>query len=280
MKPENIELFGKMIKAEAKADSPADVHVEETMDKAVWEMGYPVLRNVFTQRIQLPKGVTSHTFAFTYERLVAGTTFAAADVTHMNLDFITVDLETPVGLNIGWTREYLEDAAWIEPATQLAEVGRAIEEEEFKFLYDLIVAADVSPGTLAATMTYDDFRAGIGDLAALDYKADVCLLHPIEYFEILDDSKFIDASVIGGATALQDAGIKTTLGCTVFMSTKCTRGTAVFMQTNKACAVIEVRARKVEDYAYPDQNLYGFVASHRYGGDIILPNSIRVLVKA
>lgn len=288
MKPENEKLFGTMIKVHkealaGKADSPANVNVEDEMNSAVWEMGYPTLKQVFTQRIQLPKGVTSHTFSFTYERLVAATGFDAGNVTHMNLDYIEVDLETPVGLNIGWTREYLEDAVWNEPATQLAEVGRAIEEQEFGFLYDLLVNADQSPGVLTAKMVYDDFKQGISDLAALDYKADICLLHPTEYFELLGDEKFINASVVGGPTALQDAGIKTTLGCTVFMSTACDEGTAVFMMSSKAIAVVEARAKKVEDYAYPDEGtggLYGFVASHRYGGAVILPASIRVLKKS
>jgi len=278
------EIFGKMLKiklaSEAKADSPTDVHLEEELDKAVWLMGYPTLRQVFTQRIQLPAGVDTHTVAFTYQRLVAGDTFLAADVTHMDVDYIDIDVDREKGINVGWTRKFIEDTNFDAVAVQLGEVGRAVEEEEFSYLIGLLEAADESPGVLTATMGFADFVTGIADLAGADYQADICLLNPTEYFELIQDEEFMNASVIGGETALKDGVIKTTLGVTVFKSTLCTEGTAIFMQTNKAIAVAEIRAKKVEDYAYPDANLYGFVCSHRYGASVILPASVRVLVKS
>lgn len=264
---------------EAKADT-GDTIPEPDVAKIVWEQGYPFLTDIFAQRYDLEAGKTSFVVPVP-ALLTAGDAFAAADVTFSAMTSKTIPIDKLKGLNIGWTREYLDDCAWSAMEPQLKETGRAIEEVVFGMLLAHAYADAGSKNAItwstAAAFAYADFIKGIAHIAGHDLNCDTCILNPIEYYDLLTDVKFVDASVIGSADPITSGKIRTTLGVTVYCSSKITAGKAYFLDSKKALALGVIRDKTVEEYSYPDANLYGFVASIRFGSEVILPDAVCIM---
>jgi len=251
----------------------------EQMAKMVWEQGYPAFRDVFANRIQLPKGITTHVVPVPAlgTDLVAEPT--AGDVTVITNTYKNVVASQVSGVNYGWDRSYLETATWDALQVHLKEAGRVIEEAVFKKAYAHLLA-DCDAGnkaTYTSTLDYAEFLSGVALVAGDDFEADVCICPVAEYFELLNDEKFINASYMGSADPIRTGKIQTTVGVTVFSSTLATAGKILFFDSKKALCMAVIRDRKVEEYAYPDANLYGFVATMKFGDEVILPKAIAVL---
>lgn len=275
-----------LVEAKGTATDPLDTGTDEEMAKAVWEQGYPALRDVFADMIMLPKGKLQWTVPVPALGTALTAEPATTDVTFIGMSYKVINADQVRGVNYGWVRAYLENAAWDGIQPQLKEAGRVIEQSVFDYIYAALLAGvdagnlDATEWANAAAFSYDEFVKGLALLAADDYVGDVCLLDPNAYFELLKDQKFIDASYIGNDSPIKTGRIQTTLGCSVFMSSRCTDGKAVFLQTSKAIAIAVRRATKVEEYAYPDDDLYGFVATMKFGATVILPKAIAVLHEA
>ena len=258
--------------AEAKADT-ADCKIEEELYKQVWLPGYPALTEVF-RPIDVEKGSTSVVIA------IAGTltpgTMTAGDfgVTNMPYTYSTIDINKNKGLSVGWTREWLEDSVQgLGP--QLAEVGRSIEEQIFKdCLTELETDVGANTILLSSTFSYANFLAGIAALEANNYHCDVVLCNPQEYYELLNDDKFIHASYVGNTSPVNSGVIQTTLGARVFCSTDVATGKVFFLDSRKALALGWIRQRTTESYALPTTNQYGVVASVRYGLEVVIPLAV------
>ena len=260
---------------EAKAagnDALNGAATQATMAKEVWEIGLPAFREIFAKRVLLEAGKTEAVFPVT-SKLTATDYYDADNVTHMDMTYVTCTANKSKGINVGWTREYVEMATWDAIAAQLKEAGRALEEIIFT---TTIAEAYNAAGTtdLDAPDNYTAFKAGVAALAALNYECDVCIVHPTQYFALLNDSKFIDASVMGSDDPIQSGKIRTTLGVTLFSSTLIAENTAIWLDSKKAIAMVESRERKVEEYSYPDANLYGFVISTVFGEKTIIANAV------
>jgi len=251
-----------------------DANPQKVMASEVWEPGYPQLHTFKT--IDIDEGQTSYIIPVP-GKLAAGTSFGAANVTYVDMTYNTLTLGNPVGINLGWTREYLEDCKWDALAPQLKEAGRSIEEKMFA---DVLSAMDTActsnTFTLSGTVTWANFCTGVGKLAENDFKCDIVICHPSEYMELLQLQQFIDASYMGSDDPISTGILKTTLGVTVVSSSKCTDGKMYFIDSSKWGAIGIRRDRKVEEYSYPDDNLYGIVASVRYGIKVVLEKAVAI----
>jgi hypothetical protein len=245
----------------------------ETMAKTVWDIGYPTLRDVFAQRIQLDKGQKIYNVPVP-EKKTAGSSWTEA-VDFVKMTFVPVEADQKKSLNFGWDHEYLLMATWgaIEP--QLKELGRSIEEAEFSYCLDQLKAGAEEKG-LADPTTYALFIEGIKAVNVKDYECDTCLVSVETYFELLTDDKFIDASVIGTSDPIRSGKIATTLGVTVYSSSVIPEGDAYFFDSKKALALVQVADRITEEYAYPDDNLYGVVGRTWFGAEVILPQAVAI----
>jgi hypothetical protein len=267
-----IQKHLKETKADAGDATDGDSSVLE-MAKAVWEQGYPALRDVFAQRIQLPKGITSHVVPVP-EKKVAGDTWAES-VDFVAMEYITVVADQKRSLNFGWNHEYLLMATWEALAPQLSELGRAIEESIFKYCIDAL-AEDADEDALTDPTTYALFVAGIEAVNKNDYNCDTCIVSIETYFDLLADDKFINVSVMGSADPIKTGRIQTTLGVTVFASSVLSQGMAVFFDSKKALCMVEVGEKITEEYGYPDDNLFGVVGRTWFGAKVILPKAVAV----
>ena len=273
--------------AEAKgqaSDATDSDSTIERMAKELWLMGYPAFRDVFADRIMLPKGITTHVVPTPIKGTLESVEPSTATVAVLTNTYKDVVANKVRGVNFGWKRDYLETATWDAVANHLREAGRLIEEGVFKSAYaHLVLDVDGSNSITypnAQAFGYTEFKSGVALVAGDDYECDVCLLHPTEYFELLDDEKFINAAYMGSADPIRTGKIRTTLGVTVFMTTLATEGVAVFFDSKKALCMAVIRNRKVEEYAYPDQDLYGIVATMKFGEEVILPKAIALLSEA
>ena len=282
------KLISKIIMrhlTETKADVANALNASnETMATTVWEQGYAPLREIFADRIILPKGVTTYEVPVPAIGTALEAEPVADNVTFIGMTYKQVVASKVRGVNYGWTRGYLESCAWDALAPQLKGAGEAVERAVFKSAYDHLVADsgtnDSTTWANNTTFCYAYFLAGVKALATHNYTCDVCILHPTEYFALLNDSKFIDASVIGSADPIKTGVIQTTLGVTVFMSTVATEGTAVFIDSKKALCMAVIRDKQSEEYSYPDSNLYGIVVTMKFGEEVILPYAICVMTEA
>jgi len=260
---------------EAKAagsDALNGAATQATMAKEVWAVGLPSFREIFAKRVLLEAGKTQHVFPVT-STLTATDNYGAANVTFMSMSYVTCTADKSKGINVGWTREYIEMATWDAIAALLKEAGRALEEIIFT---TTIAEAYNAAGTtdLDAPDNYAAFLAGVAALAALNYECDVVIVHPTQYFALLGDEKFISVAVMGSDDPIQSGKIRTTLGVTLFSSTLIAENTAIWLDSKKAIAMVESRERKVEEYSYPDANLYGFVISTVFGEKTIIANAV------
>ena len=275
------EIIRKHLKTEITKTDFADGATDATdssttvleMAKAVWEQGYPALRDVFAQRIQLPKGKTEHVVPIP-ELKEAGITWLE-NTDHVDMTYITVNANQKRSLNFGWNHEYLLLATWDAMAPQLAEVGRSIEESIFKYCLDVL--ADGAHGdndSMTDVTTYDTLIAAMKLVAVHDYHPDTLVLSISSYYELLKDDEFINVSVMGNADPIRTGKIATTLGVTVFATSVLATGQSIIFDSKKALCVVEVADKITEEYAYPDENLYGIVARTWFGAAVILPYAI------
>jgi hypothetical protein len=276
------ELIRKHLKTETVtktgfADSVTDATDSSTtvleMAKAVWEQGYPALRDVFAQRIQLPKGKTSHVVPIP-ELKEAGITWLE-NTDHVDMSYITVIANQKRSLNFGWNHEYLLMATWDAVAPQLAEMGRAIEESIFKYCLDVLAdGADAGHDSMTDITTFDTLIAAMKLVAADNYNPDTLVLSIESYYELLKDDSFVNVSVMGSADPIRTGKVQTTLGVTVFATSVLASGQAIIFDSKKALCVVEVADKITEEYAYPDDNLYGVVGRTWFGAAVILPKAI------
>lgn len=243
----------------------------EEMAKAVWEQGYPALREVFASRIQLPKGVTTHVVPVPALK-TAGETFTEA-VDFVGMTYVSVVADQKRSLNFGWNHEYLLMATWDALAPQLSELGRSIEESIFKYCIDAL-ADGADTDDLTDPTTYALFLAGVEAVNTNDYNCDTCIVSIATYFDLLADDSFVNVSVMGNADPIRTGKIQTTLGVTVFATSLLAAGQAIFFDSKKALAVVQVADRITEEYSYPDDNLFGVVGRTWFGAKVILSKAV------
>jgi len=270
------KLLEKKLK-EAKATG-SDIDSQPDLSSEIWEPGYPQLRALGVVK-EVPEGSTSLIIPVP-GKLTPGTSFGTSDVTFVGMTYNTITLGNPVGVNLGWTREYIEDAPWDAVAPQLKEAGRALEQKLFEDILSTIDNAGVSNTfTLSGTITWANFVEGISKLAEDDYECDIVICHPSEYAELLQLDQFVNAAYMGSSEPISSGVLRTTLGVTIVSSSVCTDGKMYFIDSDKALAVAQRRDKKAEEYSYPDQNLYGVVVSSRYGIKVILEKAIAIGTK-
>jgi hypothetical protein len=273
------KIISKIIQKHLKevAAGAADATDSEStvleMAKAVWEQGYPALRDVFAQRVQLPKGKTSHVVPVP-DLKTAGETWAES-VDHVDMTYMTIEADQFRSLNFGWNHEYLLLAAFDAVAPQLAELGRSIEESIFKYCLDALAdGADSGNDSIADPTTYALFLAGVKAVNVGNYNCDTCIVSIETYFDLLADDSFVNVSVMGSDDPIRTGRIQTTLGVTVFATSVLSAGQAIFFDSKKAGCLVQVAERITEEYAYPDQNLYGVVGRTWFGFKVVLPKAI------
>ena len=270
------EIFRKHFKKEAAADGDDALNGADTiaqMATSVWAIGYPALRDVFAQRVQLPKGKTVHVVPVPTPQ-TAGATWAE-NVSFVPMTYISVTADQTTSLNFGWNHEYLLMATFDAVSAQMSELGRSLEQAEFKYCIDILATdADSGKDSITDPTTYALFVAGILMVNKDDFNCDTCIVSIETYFALLQDDSFVNVSVMGSADPIKSGRIATTLGVTVFASSVLASGEAVFFDSTKALCLVEVVDRITEEYAYPDQNLYGVVARSWYGAKVILPKAV------
>jgi len=265
---------------ETKADT-SDANAQVEMEKAVWDIGYPSLANKIAIVREVPKGVTSA--IITSPSKLTASTMTAGDygVQFVPMTYCTIPLSEPYGVRLGWTREYLEDTKWDAHGVNLREAGRCIEDKEFA---DMLTALDtgITSNTFApaATLTWANIVEGWKMVAEDDYQADVLLVNPVEYAQMLLLDEFIDSAKLGKTGPIGTSSIHETLGLEVISSTKVTAGKLYFIDTKKCLAIAKRRARTVEEYRNPETNEYGIVATVRYGIKVVLADAACIGTKA
>jgi len=243
----------------------------EEMAKSIWTIGYPALRDVFAQRIQLPKGITTHVVPVP-EKKDAGDSWLE-DTTFVGMTYVPVVADQKRSLNFGWDHEYLLMATWDALAPQMSELGRSIEESIFKYCVDAL-ADGADTQDLTDPTTYNLFLDGVEAVNVNDYNCDTCIVSIATYFDLLADDNFVNVSVMGSSDPIRTGKVQTTIGVTVFASSVLATGQAIFFDSKKAGCLVEVADRITEEYGYPDQNLYGVVGRTWFGFKVILPKAV------
>lgn len=261
-----------------------DATTEQKMADTLWEQGYPAFRDVFARRVVLPKGIVTYKFPVPAKNTALESQAYKTDpavpvnVVHVINTYVAVEADIEVGVCMGWNRSYLDLATWDVLAQHLREAGRMIEYKVFQdCLTELI--ADADKNDLASVDSYTDFLAGVKAVALKDYNCDTCIINVGNYFDLLNDDKFINTLYTGSTSPIKTGKIETTIGVTVFPTNALTEGQlgdAIFMDSTKALGLAVLRERKVEEYALPKDDEYGFVATMVYGADTVLPEAIAI----
>jgi hypothetical protein len=274
-----IQKHLKEIAADGATDATDSSSTVLEMAKAVWEQGYPALRDVFAQRVVLPKGKTSHVIPVP-DLKTAGETWTEA-VDFVAMTYVTIEADQKRSLNFGWNHEYLMLAAWDAVSPQLSELGRSIEQSIFEYCLDTLAeGADGANDSMTDVTTFDTLIAAMLLVAANDYNPDTLILSVASYHELLKDAEFTNVSVMGSADPIRTGRIATTLGVTVFSSSVLETGQAIIFDSKKAGCLVMLAEKFTEEYAYPDDNLFGVVGRCWFGFGVVCPKAIACTASA
>ena len=191
----------------------------------------------------------------------------------------TITLDNEKGINVTFSRTYLEDAAWDAYQDNLKNASEALEIGLFDEILDEFDAT-VGSNTfsIGSTMTFADVVTGWELLESADYKVDYMLINPAEMADLLLDEKMTSQLYLG-SEAVKSGVFPTVLGFSILVSTEVEAGTVYFV--NKQAVHIAIRRdKKIEEFAYPTANKYGFLITCRYGIGDVIPAAIALGQKA
>lgn len=188
--------------------------------------------------------------------------------------FQTITCDQDYGVPLKWNRVFAEQANWDVMGPFVSE-GLGACEENLMGSMVAVLANNPSAGntfSIDGTLSWANFVTGITKLAEQDLKCDKVLVSPTLYGELLQLQQFVDASYMGTDSNIASGILRTQLGVDIIMTTKIpgtiTAGTVasmIFIDSTKALGVAMKRDGKVEEFSYPDTDVYGLIVSQYYG---------------
>jgi len=173
-----------------------------------------------------------------------------------------------------WSQSFLEDTSWPVLQRQVAEIGRAIGEEETTDIYNLyngIAAGSLAGGAIqttgdGASFAWADCVKLWTILEQANFHGKVLALNPAELEGVFTDEKFLSAMYFGNLIDITRGILGTSyLGFKVVWSTLITSGTKLMIDTDYAAALCLRRDILTKPYEDTKELLYGAIGSERYG---------------
>ena len=196
-----------------------------------------------------------------------------------NEDF---ELDKEYGVEVSWTRAYLEDATWDVLSEQNQGAGYAIK----KALIALCVAPIAALTTtlagggildLSSAITWSEFTQLLEriDTEGTGPATDV-ICAPAIYWQLLRLDEFINSLYAGSDEVMRTGIAKTTLGVTVTRCYELEADAIYAVNQKKGIGLVTRRTPTVEPFQYPDENKYGFIVSTRAKAGVLVPEAIAV----
>lgn len=210
---------------------------------------------------------------------MSGGAFTDSNKSTSNIDF---SLNEEYGIQVTWTRSHLEDATWDVLSEQTQGAGIAIKKKLIGLCTDLIAALTTTLAgggilDMASTMTFDELLTLCSRVdAAGTGPADYAVCSPAIYWQLLSNDEFVNSLYAGSDEVMRSGVAKTMLGVTLVRDSGMEADAIYVLNSKKAVGLVTKRAITVEPFQYPDDNIYGFVASTRAKAGILVPSAIAV----
>ena len=179
---------------------------------------------------------------------------------------VTPNIEIRAGAE--WSKKYVEDASWNVMERQAAEVGRAIGQLETQRVLAFLDANAGTTGTGDAdgVLEWAEFVEIWNLLKAKNWSAKVIVLNPAEAADLWTQDQFIHSFIFGDLVDVARGVLgETYLGMKIVVSSLCTAGTVLAVDTDVAAVLLLRRDILTEPFENPRKDRYGVVASERIG---------------
>lgn len=202
-------------------------------------------------------------------------------------DTVDVPVNIEVKADASWTEDFVEDASWPVLERQIAELGRVIRVDETERILALLVAIDAGDLASGVEITTNEGTSFVwADITSLwtavkteNFNPDVLAIHPREAEGLLNDDKFINALYYGPERTKRTGEFETTLNMTILVSSlvPAVDATHNYKFCLDSSVVVGMPVRRdllTKPYEDPANQLYGVVASSRFGLGVLRPDAV------
>jgi hypothetical protein len=198
-------------------------------------------------------------------------------------DYVDVDTDIELQATAEYSRSFLEDASWDVVARLTAEVGRSIARRESEEILSLLTG--LSPTSLAGggehtgdgTFTYTDVLELARRVWAEDFGKEglVCVVHPNQAAELLNDDRFTSALYFGEALDKERGWFaRDVLGISFLKTTLIADGTVLMVDPKVAVGMALRRDLVTETYENTRDQVYGVVGTTRFGLGVLRSRAV------
>lgn len=178
-------------------------------------------------------------------------------ITKLNPTYTPYTL-TPAKIGVGVEITYEAIEAWHYDLINgwLAEAGYSMAKKQDEDVLGTIRTSSSVGSVDASTsgvLAYDDVVGAVTDVRGNNFNPDTLILHPNQANDLLKDTKFVNASAYGDRAPILRGEIGQFAGLKVLVTSQSADGTALVIDSKKACTVavkrdLTVRRREEPEY--------------------------------
>lgn len=214
------------------------------------------------------------------------TQITSEDLSHSNTP-ITV---SKVGKRVVLTREGEEDGMDSQADEIAVELGEALADKEDQDAYNTVASGSLTNQATQdngtdGTVKYSDVNQLRAQVKANDYEPDALVIHPDHEADLLEESKFIDASQYAGSQPIRNGEIGRFLNMRVYVTSQANSSNTnsgdvqgVILDSSEAFVTVMKRDPTVEMEFEEDYDRWQIVGTMRYGHGVINEEAIGHIV--
>jgi N4-gp56 family major capsid protein len=209
-----------------------------------------------------------------------GATPTTASVTYTT----TTITPTKVGLGVRISQEAIDGVQLDVINDLINESGEALAEAQDKAIITIFTTANAVYTTIgsatAGKLTYEDILTARTSVSSQNYAPNILFINPDQQSDLLNMTKFIDASQYGTNAPIMNGEIGKIAGLSILVSQNDPSGKALVVDSSKAAILAvkrDIDLKRWDAAATDSTELYFY---EEYAGSVINPKAVAIITNA